>query len=169
MKVDKTFYLKSYKVYKNIQAKFEQNGLFNNAGEYYYLSKCMDRNNLKGINKIKSYIFWALCGYGERSTYALIISLEILLIFTIAYMFLGLNINGKIINYSICFIFNLPMDNLILDFFYSLYFSIVTFTAVGYGDITPIGYSIVVSALEMVLGVTMVGLWTATLARKIIR
>ena len=38
MKVDKTFYLKSYKVYKNIQAKFEQNGLFNNAGEYYYLS-----------------------------------------------------------------------------------------------------------------------------------
>lgn len=79
-KVDKTFYLKSYKVYKNIQAKFEQNGLFNNAGEYYYLSKCMDRNNLKGINKIKSYIFWALCGYGERPTYALIISLEILLI-----------------------------------------------------------------------------------------
>ena len=49
------------------------------------------------------------------------------------------------------------------------YFSLATFTSVGYGDIFPIGYSILLSCLEMILGVTMMGVWTATLARKITR
>ena len=62
-----------------------------------------------------------------------------------------------------------PYQSLYKDFMKSLYFSIVTFTTVGYGDITPIGYSVLLSGIEMLLGVTMVGIWTATLARKITR
>lgn len=168
-KVDSSFYERTSIVYKNIEAIYEANRLFDNAGEYYYLSKCMEQKKLKGIDKLKLYIFWILCGYGERPTYALITSIEILLIFAIIYMFLGLDIGGNIINYNIDFIIKLPIDNLALDFFHSLYFSIVTFTAVGYGDITPIGYSIILSSIEMVLGVTMIGVWTAVLARKITR
>lgn len=168
-KKDKNFYEKIFKVYKNVGSIFESNTFLNNSGEYYYLAKCMERKSLNGLGKIKSYILWLLCGYGERPTYALITSLEILLLFTILYMFTGLDVNGEIIKYDIFFILNLPINNLASDFFYSLYFSIVTFTTVGYGDITPIGYSIMLSGFEMILGVTMVGVWTATLARKITR
>lgn len=50
-----------------------------------------------------------------------------------------------------------------------LYFSTVTFTTVGYGDITPVNISIFLSGVEMFLGLTMMGIWTATLARKITR
>lgn len=172
IKVDKN-YKKTYeiasKVYMEFASKFEANRLMNNCGEYYYLSKCMENKSLSGISKIKSSIFWILCGYGERPTYALITSLEIILIFAIIYMITGISIGGYIIDYRLALEYGLPMPDLISDFMQSLYFSIVTFTTVGYGDITPIGSSIVLSGIEMLLGATMIGVWTATLARKITR
>ena len=66
-------------------------------------------------------------------------------------------------------LFYLPRQLMYVDFIDCFYFSLVTFTSVGYGDIFPIGYSVLFSCIEMILGVTMVGVWTATLARKITR
>lgn len=146
IKVDKN-YKKTYeiasKVYRKFSSKFEANQLIDNCGEYYYLSKCMENKSLSGINKIKSSIFWMLCGYGERPTYALITSLEIVLIFAIVYMITGISVVGYIIDYKLVLEYGLVMPNLVEDFMQSLYFSIVTFTTVGYGDITPIGSSII--------------------------
>ncbi|MGL5692643.1 MAG: potassium channel family protein, partial [Peptostreptococcaceae bacterium] len=175
---DKVFFNKStvvsyedlYNVYMTLASKFESNKLTKVSGEYYYLAKCEERKFLSGIDKVKSYIYWLLCGYGERPTYSLITSLEILIIFTIIYMFTGISVNGELIKYDMSFILNLPIENFHLDFLNSLYFSIVTFTTVGYGDIIPVGImSMVLSGIEMVIGITMAGVWTAILARKITR
>ncbi|MEF9991166.1 MAG: pentapeptide repeat-containing protein [Romboutsia sp.] len=163
------FYDKIAKIYEDIASKFEANRLLNKSGEYYYLSKKAEYKTLKGLDKIKSYIFWMLCGYGERPTYALITSVEIVLIFTIMYMFTGLDVGIDRINYDIELLTRIQLNDVFFDFMRSLYFSIVTFTTVGYGDITPTGYSLLLSGIEMFLGVTMVGVWTATLARKITR
>ena len=81
----------------------------------------------------------------------------------------GLSINGVDIKYVEVLSKGFPIENLISDFINSLYFSIVTFTTVGYGDITPINISVFLSGVEMFLGLTMTGIWTATLARKITR
>ncbi len=170
--VDKKYkqsYAAASKVYKGIASKFEANNLLNNAGEYYYISKCMEYKSLRGFNKVKSAIFWLLCGYGERPTFALITSLEIVMLFAIIYMITGLSVGEYIINYKVILSQGILFENLNTYFMQSLYFSIVTFTTVGYGDITPIEYSILLSGIEMLLGVTMVGIWTATLARKITR
>lgn len=159
-----------YKIYKSFEVKFEENRLFKNAGEYYYLAKCEEQKFLVGVDKFKSYIFWLLCGYGERPSYCLITSLEILIIFTIIYMLTGLSVNGDIIKYDVSSIFTFPIKNIHTDFLYSLYFSIVTFTTVGYGDIIPIGIiSMILSGMEMVVGITITGVWIATLTRKITR
>ena len=168
-------YKKSYenasKVYREIAVKFEKNNLLDYAGEYYYLSKKAECKSLSGIDRVKSWIYWMLCGYGERPTYALITSVEIILIFAIIYMFTGLIADGSLINYTDLFSNGIVYQpDMYRDFFKSLYFSITTFTTVGYGDITPVGeISTMLSGIEMFLGVTMVGIWTATLARKIIR
>lgn len=168
-KKNKTSYKNIFKAYKSISAVFEKNRLFNHSGEYYYLAKCAERKSLKGFEKLKSNIFYYTCGYGERPTFALISSLEIVLIFSIIYMFSGLCINERIIHYNLNIISYLPRKLMYMDFIDCFYFSLVTFTTVGYGDIFPIGYSILFSCVEMLLGVTMVGVWTATLARKITR
>ncbi|WP_455540100.1 ion channel [Terrisporobacter sp.] len=165
----KNNYENIFKTYKNISVVFEKNGLFSFSGEYYYLAKCAERKALKGLEKFKSTIFYYICGYGERPTFALISSLEIVLIFSIIYMFSGLCINERIIHYNLNILFYLPRKLMYVDFIDCFYFSLVTFTSVGYGDIFPIGYSVLFSCIEMILGVTMVGVWTATLARKITR
>ena len=168
-KKNKSEYENIFKAYKSISAVFEKNGLFNFSGEYYYLAKCAERKSLKGLEKLKSNIFYYTCGYGERPTFALISSLEIVLIFSIIYMFSGLCINERIIHYSLNILSYLPRKLMYMDLIDCFYFSLVTFTSVGYGDIFPIGYSVLFSCVEMLLGVTMVGVWTATLARKITR
>jgi len=172
IKLDKK-YKKSYeetaKVYRNIAKKLKENNLINHASEYYYLSKCIENRSLTGIDKIKSSIFWLLCGYGERPTYALITSLEIIFAFAVLYMFTGLSIDGVDISYTEVFSYGFPQRNVVTDFMSCLYFSTVTFTTVGYGDITPLNVSVFLSGVEMFLGLTMMGIWTATLARKITR
>ena len=172
IKLDKK-YKKSYeevaRVYKNISKKLEENNLINHASEYYYLSKCIEHKSLTGIDKINSTIYWLLCGYGERPTYALITSLEIIFGFAVLYMFTGLSISGNVVNYVEVFSYNFSERNVVTDFMSCLYFSTVTFTTVGYGDITPLNLSVFLSAIEMFLGLTMTGIWTATLARKITR
>ena len=172
IKLDKKYkksYEKAAKVYKSIAKKLEENNLVNYASEYYYLSKCVENKSLTGIDKTKSTIFWLLCGYGERPTYALITSLEIIFVFAVIYMFTGLSIEGVTINYVDVFSHGFLKRNVITDFMSCLYFSTVTFTTVGYGDITPVNISIFLSGVEMFLGLTMMGIWTATLARKITR
>ena len=95
--------------------------------------------------------------------------LDILSVFAIIYLFTGISVGGRFINYNLPLFFILEKKVVLVDFLEALYFSLVTFTTVGYGDIIPIGTSIILSSVEMILGVTMVGIWTATLARKITR
>jgi len=162
-------YTNIYKIYKNIASQFESNRLLSISGEYHYLYKCSENKVLGGFSKLKSKIFWMICGYGERPTYALITSFEIVLVFAIIYLFTGISVGGRFINYNLPLFFILEKKVVLVDFLEALYFSLVTFTTVGYGDIIPIGTSIILSSVEMILGVTMVGIWTATLARKITR
>ena len=50
----------------------------------------------------------------------------------------------------------------------SLYFSIVTFTTLGYGDIVPIGFGKFLSAFEVLTGLLMGGLLVAILTKKML-
>jgi len=58
----------------------------------------------------------------------------------------------------------------LIDFLYSIHFSIVTFCTVGYGNLVPHGMvSMFVANLEIIAGVIMVAIWTSTLVRKMTR
>lgn len=159
-----------FNLYSNIASKFKENNLYNSYGLYYYLSKQMESKYLKGMERVKSNIYWIISGYGERPTYALRTSIIIIIIFALAYIFTGLKVDGVgILKYSSSIISNLTAIDIIKDFSRAFHFSVVTFTTVGYGNITPIDFSVILCSIEMFLGITMAGIWTATLAKKISR
>jgi len=64
---------------------------------------------------------------------------------------------------------NVVSDGYQLSFGNAFYFSLVTFTSLGYGDLHPVGWVKVVSSGEALLGLTLMALFTVSWARKMIR
>ncbi|WP_206483269.1 pentapeptide repeat-containing protein [Thalassotalea sp. G2M2-11] len=107
------------------------------------------------------YKLWLIssdCGRSMRlwSVWSLVIAL----IFAIAYFNIG--VDG--------FTFNDQITKLIKagDFFPFFYYSVVTFTTLGFGDITPINsLAMGVVILEVIIGFVMLGLLISILANKV--
>ena len=64
---------------------------------------------------------------------------------------------------------NLISEGYHLGFRDAVYFSLVTFTSLGYGDLHPVGWMKIFSAGEALLGLTLMALFTVSWARKMIR
>jgi voltage-gated potassium channel Kch len=56
-----------------------------------------------------------------------------------------------------------------LEFFNSLYFSVVTFTTLGYGDISPVGVARFIAACEAFLGSFTMALFVVVFVKKMTR
>ena len=153
-------------VYSQVSELFESNKLMSLSGEYFYLFKRTESINLKGYEKLKSVIGHLTCGYGERPLNSLVASLILVLVCGTLYMFFGVNINNEVLSFQPSFSHPLPPLNQLILWYH---FSLVTFSTVGYGNVVPVGGSLIVSAFEMVLGIIMVGIWVSTLVRKMVR
>jgi hypothetical protein len=51
----------------------------------------------------------------------------------------------------------------------ALYFSTITFSTIGYGDLHPIGWARLLAGIEGLLGVAIMAVFIVTLSRKFIR
>ena len=167
-KKDRDEYEGIYTVYENIADKFKDNTLNNNFGEYYYLCRKTQRKVLKPIPKISSTLSLLSCGYGERPMYAVYFSLFVILLFSILYLFFGIKLNEEIITYS-----NINKFNSIREFFKyyneSLNLSVGMFAGVGLTEAQPSPRSYMLSNIEMLIGILMMGVGTGTIVKKIVR
>lgn len=184
--INESYSSSNWITYKNLSylhhiigRKYFDLGLMEQYSKHYYWSR---RYNKKGelvlqkriIHEINDFV----CGFGEKPYRTLRICSIIIVIFAFFYMYFGLNIDGvdnvkvSFINYEISLSGIIEMSDAYISGMFSnyLFFSIVTFTTVGYGNITPSGeISSILASAEMLLGVTLMGIWTATLARKMMR
>lgn len=158
-----------YMCYETIANKFKENNLTNNFGEYYYLCKSAQRKSLKLFPKIESTIYWLTCGYGERAEYCIISSLVLILIFAIVYLLVGVEINNEIVIYNWDTIRNLTLNKFLNDLNESLSLSIGTFGGVGTINCDPTSKSYMITNIEVIVGIIMMGVGTGTLVRKIVR
>ncbi|MEG0641551.1 MAG: pentapeptide repeat-containing protein [Clostridium sp.] len=158
-----------YMQYETIADKFKENTLDNNFGEYYYLAKCTQRKTLDPVPKIQSYIYWFTCGYGERPLNAVITSLCIIFIFSFIYLFSGLDIDGQIISYITGDMRGLSFRDFITHYNESLTLSISMYGAVGFINAQPAPVSYLISGIEVIIGIIMIGVGIGTLTRKIVR
>jgi hypothetical protein len=158
------FWDKSQKWFKKFQ-------LFN------YLLR--DKTYKRIFPKIIDMIFKYSIGYGEKPSYAIRTLILLIIGFSFLYMFSGIelqktSVENELIKYELYFGKELILIShwiqVFKDFVTSLYFSIVTCTTFGHVEAFPATiWTIIISSIQMFLGITLFGAWTATLLRKFMK
>ena len=161
-----------------IQAKNTEDN--ENIGYYYYnernyasdFLKCRKYNGYKDYltNDFFDFLARYLIGYGERPIRLLLISFSLISVFAFIYILIGI----KSMDYGLI---KLNLSNsdysiyeLITFYLESWYFSMITFSTVGYGDI--IVYSLIgkiVVCIEVFLGITIHATWTSVLFSRMVK
>ena len=157
-----------YTVYENIADKFNDNNLKNNFGEYYFLCRKVQRKTLKPMPKIASTLGLVSCGYGERPMYAVYFSLFVIALFSILYLIFGMKVNEEIITYDNINKFH-NLRKMLTDYNESLNLSVGMFAGVGLNEAQPSPRSYMLSNIEMLIGVLMMGVGIGALVKKIVR
>jgi hypothetical protein len=142
-------------VYQQLKETYKQQGHLIATGICFELE--MDRRRETGALKEKIWlsILWLLCGYGERPERAFVGFITTIVIF--AGMYYQLTLIGP--------------ENTIIhnDFGNALYFGVVTFTSLGYGDIRPTGFVKGFARIEALMGIFLISLFVFVFCRKMVR
>ncbi|MBI5753916.1 pentapeptide repeat-containing protein [Candidatus Peregrinibacteria bacterium] len=144
--------------YKQIKEMYKNSSLHNHADFYHYKEMVAKRKTkkLSSPNRWLNYFFGDLiCKYGISYVRVFFWSLVVILLFA------GLLVaqNGLAQN-------GIPIKASLPD---AIYFSLVTFTTLGYGDFHAIGNMRFLAGAESFIGVILMSLFTVIVARKIIR
>jgi uncharacterized protein YjbI with pentapeptide repeats len=171
VRVENISYDDSYKVYQNFSEQFRKNNLMDLYGEYFYLFKRNELKELSGIEKILSFFALISFGYGEKVKNTILCVVFIILFTPILYMIFGVNFDGELLKFT----FETDRENMLsigqLFNYYTSFFEYgfsVLFN-INYGSNFPVGFSKVIYYLEKLIGYILVGLFIATLTRKMAR
>jgi hypothetical protein len=157
-KINERGILSAEESYRALKQYFIDNGLYREASWASFKEKTMEKLWLKK-NKNPAYIPTALMGllsgYGEKPNRVILSSVAILFIYAAIYYYLK----------AVAI-----LDPAVKNYFFwdYVYYSIVTFTTLGYGDLVPkpnIGYRLLAGS-EAFIGAFMIGLFVFTLSRK---
>lgn len=157
-RIDETTHMAAEDAYRILKRWFIAHGRYNDASWASFKEKTMERIRLRK-NKDLAYIPIALmgllCGYGERPQRVILSSGFVM--FSYACLFYLLKAVRS------------PIDpDYTLSFWDYIYYSVVTFTTLGYGDIVPkmnLAFRML-AVSEAFTGAFMMGLFIFTLARK---
>jgi len=157
--INETGLLSASEAYRSLKQYFMSQGRYDDASWASFKEESLQRRHLfkaKKISCIPWFVMELLCGYGEKPYRVIVSSLAI--------------ISGYCLLYAATGALKMPEDIAgrgfrIWDY---LYFSIITYTTVGYGDLSPklMPFSQMLAASEGFTGVFMMGLFVFTLARK---
>ena len=167
----------NYKIAR-IQAKQTEDN--ENMSYYYYNERNYTSNFLKSsrykgysdylTNEFFDFLAKYIIGYGEQPFRLLCISVFIISLFALIYMFTGLNT----MDYGLVKI-NLSknmytFNEIIIYYLEAWYFSMITFSTVGYGEIIALGiFGKIFVCLEVFLGITIHATWTSVLFSRLIQ
>lgn len=154
-------------IYRNLRKTAENQGLFELSGHFFYKEMIMRRYQLPvySFQRITSKMVDWFCGYGERPLNVVLFSLLLIGISTFVYFFLGLSSNGQLLQINM----SASLYSNFITFLECLYFSVVTFTTLGYGDIVPIGAARPFAAFEAFTGNFTIALFVVVFVKKMTR
>lgn len=166
-KDSKDYLEQAEEIYRDLRKHAEQEGIFTMSGDLIQRELTMRRLQMPrfSLRRINSKLVDLFCGYGEAPIRIVGISIMLILFCATLYTFTGLNYQGDILAYDSTKSIG---DNLSL-FFSCLYYSVVTFTTLGYGDFTPVGISRAIAAIEAFTGSFTIALFVVVFVKKMTR
>ncbi|WGW01020.1 ion channel [Vibrio sp. YMD68] len=152
-------------VCRNIRKQCEKQGLFETAGIFFKKEMRYRRYQmpLMSLNRIISKTVDVFCGYGESPIRVVAFSLGLILTCAMAYFVLDTTASNPIYEDIEGWRFYM------FEFFNALYFSVVTFTTLGYGDISPVGVARFIAAFEAFMGSFTMALFVVVFVKKMTR
>lgn len=156
-RIDERGELSAVESYRRLKQYFMQNGLYNEASWASFKEKTMEKIWLRRNRNISYFpmaVMGLLCGYGEKPKRVIFSSAAIILFYSVLYYFFKMISNFK--------------GTGLISFWDNVYYSMVTFTTLGYGDLIPkqnIAYRLLAGS-EAFVGAFMIGLFVFTLSRK---
>ncbi|MDA0129592.1 ion channel [Vibrio sp. MarTm2] len=160
-----SLYQEAEEVCRNIRKQCEKQGLFETAGDFFKREMRFRRYQMPRLS-MKRWISKSVdmfCGYGEDPLRVVLFSILLIFVCAMAYFFLDTTGAHPIYEGVTGWQFYL------LEFFNSLYFSVVTFTTLGYGDISPVGVARFIAAFEAFLGSFTMALFVVVFVKKMTR
>ncbi|GAA3934923.1 ion channel [Litoribacillus peritrichatus] len=154
-------------IYRNVRKNCEKQGLFETAGYFFHREMVMRRYQMpsNSFPRFMSKMVDVFCGYGEKPLRVVLFSMTLILFCAITYFFLGISAGGSMLGFSVASSFG----NNFMAFANCLYYSVVTFTTLGYGDFTPVGPSKVMAAIEAFAGSFTMALFVVVFVKKMTR
>ncbi|MCL6271609.1 pentapeptide repeat-containing protein [Sansalvadorimonas sp. 2012CJ34-2] len=160
-------YGEAEEVCRNIRKSCEAHGLFDDAGRFFQKEMTFRRYQypLGTWQRWTSKIVDLLCGYGERPFRVFVSSAGLVFACALFYFITGMVSGDEILRFE----FNASLATNLRTFFDALYFSVVTFTTLGYGDLTPLGPARTMAALEAFIGNFALALFVVVFVKKMTR
>jgi hypothetical protein len=155
-------------VYRNISLELHRRGHANKAGQFYIRQMVMRRKQMPPWSKERflSWLVDMLCGYGERADRVIGFSLTVIFGCGLAYFLAGVEDHlGNPVGLSTTLG---ALDNL-FEYLTCVYFSLITFTTAGYGDILPQGPIRALAATEAFVGAFSMSLFVVVFVKRMTR
>ncbi|WP_198263983.1 pentapeptide repeat-containing protein [sulfur-oxidizing endosymbiont of Gigantopelta aegis] len=154
-------------IYRNLRKAAENQGLFETSGYFFYKEMVMRRYQLPKFSfqrMVSKTVDW-FCGYGERPLNVVLFSLLLIGACSILYFFMGIEGNGQPVQIDL----SASLYTNFISFLECLYFSVVTFTTLGYGDLVPVAAARPIAALEAFTGNFTIALFVVVFVKKMTR
>ncbi len=160
-------YEQAEEIYRNLRKCAEEQGLFSLAGHFSYKEVTMRRFLMRkwSVQWVFSKLMDLLWGYGEKPENTIIFSLGLILLCAVLYFLFGVNYYDETLQFST----SASLSENIKTFSMAIYYSVVTFTTLGYGDITPFGVTRVFAVIEAFLGSFTIALFVVVFVKRMSR
>jgi hypothetical protein len=163
-----SLYLEAEETYRNLRINLEKAGLFDQAGEFFHREMLVRRKQMPrfSLARCTSFLVDIFSGYGEKPLRVVAFSLLLILFCAASYFFTsGISYQGEAIGFDS----SQGLSGNLEQFVSCIYFSVVTFTTLGYGDITPFGATRIIAAIEAFTGSFTMALFVVVFVKKMTR
>jgi hypothetical protein len=153
--------------YRNLRLHLERAGLFEQAGQFFHREMVMRRLQMPRYSgtRLLSWVVDLFSGYGEKPLNVVLFSLGLIGFCGLLYFLVGVRQGDLNLGLDL----GLDLWANLADLLDCLYFSVVTFTTLGYGDISPHGLARPIAAFEAFVGSFTMALFVVVFVKKMTR